>query len=168
MLDFEIKPLTDFEELKTLDFRDDGSDPLGVHNFAQVRAQSYGRNKLSVIWGVKSGQRLIGFFSVSMSSIQTKKLEAVEHVPEAPTIYSYPVVLLGQLGVDREHRHKGIGSTMIKFCVGLAQELSGRIGCRYIVLQTSQDRTDLYRKLRFIRSSKPPTENKVWMYRKLA
>lgn len=49
LLDFEIKPLTDFEELKTLDFRDDGSDPLGVHNFAQVRAQSYGRNKLSVI-----------------------------------------------------------------------------------------------------------------------
>lgn len=117
---------------------------------------------------MKSGQRLVGFFSVSMSSIQTKKLEAVEHVPDAHAIYSYPVVLLGQLGVDREHRHQGIGSMMINFCVGLAQEFSGRIGCRYVVLQTSQDRTELYRKLRFIQSSKPPTDHKVWMYRKFA
>ncbi|MDE1863615.1 MAG: GNAT family N-acetyltransferase [Thaumarchaeota archaeon] len=167
-MDFEIKPLTDFKELRTLDFMDDGSDPLGVHNFAQVKAQSYGRNNLSVIWGVRSDRGLIGFFSISMSSIQTKKLEPVEHVPDAPTIYSYPVVLLGQLGVDREQRHQGIGSMMIKFCVGLAQELSGRIGCRYVVLQTSQNRTNLYHNLRFVQSSKPPTDHKVWMYRKLA
>lgn len=167
LLDFEIKPLTDFEELKTLNFLENEYDPLGVHDFAQVKAASYSKNKLSTIWGVTRAGRLVGFFAVSMSSIQTKKLESMEHVPDAQTIYSYPTVLLGQLGVDKGHRNQGIGSLMINFCVGLAQESSQRIGCRYVTLQTSQDRTDLYTKLRFIRSSTPPKEKKVWMYRRL-
>lgn len=166
MLDFEIKPLTNFEELKTLDFTDDESDPLGVQDFAQTKASSYDQNKISTVWGVTRG-KLVGFFAVSMFSIQTKKLEMVEHIPDASTIYSYPAVLLGQLGVDKRHRGQGIGKTVVNFCVGLAQEASERIACRYVVLQTSQNKTALYDKLRFIQSTKPPIEGKVWMYRRV-
>lgn len=116
-MDFEIKPLTNFEELKTLDFTDDGTDPLGIHDFAQTRASQYHQNKISTVWGVTWKGKLVGFFAVSMFSIQTKKLEMEEQVSDASTIYSYPAVLLGQLGVDKRHRNQGIGRMIVTFCV---------------------------------------------------
>lgn len=166
-MDFEIAPLTNFEELKSLDFTENGSDPLGVHDFAQTKAPSYNQNKLSTVWGVSRKGKVVGFFAVSMFSIQTKKLETTEHVSEALMI-SYPAVLLGQMGVDKKHRGQGIGKTIVNFCIGLAQEASHRIACRYVVLQTNQNKTTLYHKLQFIQSTKPNVDGKVWMYRRVA
>lgn len=165
MLDFEIRPLTDFEELKKLDFTDEESDLLGVHDFAQTKALSYHGNKISTVWGINYQGKLVGFFAVSMFSIQTKKLEMKEKVSDASSIYSYPAVLLGQLGVDKKYRSKGIGKKIVTFCVGLSQEIGQKIACRYVVLQTSEKKTGLYDEMKFIQSSKH--EGKVWMYRRI-
>lgn len=168
-MSFEIKPITNIEQLKNLDFTDDGNiDPLGVNEFAHSKASSYHKNKISTIWGVTLNGKLVGFSAVSMFSIQTKKLETNEHVVDTSSIYSYLAMLLGQLGTDRNHRKNGIGGMMVEFCVGLAQEIGERIACRYVVLQTDQSKTKLYADKKFVPSSKAPSDGKVWMYRRIA
>lgn len=52
-MDFEIKPITDVEQLKKLDFTEDGTtNPLGVNEFVQSKASLYHKNKITTIWGV--------------------------------------------------------------------------------------------------------------------
>ncbi|MGI0093891.1 MAG: hypothetical protein ACREA8_07295 [Nitrosotalea sp.] len=74
-MDFEIKPITDVEQLKKLDFTEDGIiDPLGVNEFVKSKASSYHKNKIATVWGVTFKGDLISFFAISMFSIQTKKI----------------------------------------------------------------------------------------------
>jgi len=141
---------------------------LGVNEFVQSKASSYHKNKITTIWGVTFQGALVSFFTISMFSIQTKKLGTTEHVMDASSIHLYPSVLLGQLGTNRNHRRMGIGKIMVDFCVGLAQEIGERIACRYIVLQTDQNKTSLYESKGFMQSPKAPSDGKIWMYRRIA
>ena len=58
-----------------------------------------------------------------MGSIRIKDLredEAIEGGPEK----DYPAMLIGNMGVDKKFRSKGLGSFIYEFCVGLARRLS--------------------------------------------
>jgi len=155
-------------EFSQLDFREnDNSDPLGVHDFANTKALAYHYNKISTVRIVKSGGKIVAYFAVSMSAINITKLSENEKVNQATPI-TYPAVLLGQLGVDKGHRGKGIGQQICTFCIGLAQEVSDKIACRYIILQTNVQKTALYEKMGFIKSPKKPDgNNKIWMYMRI-
>jgi GNAT superfamily N-acetyltransferase len=72
-----------------------------------------------------------------MGSIRIKDLredEAIEGGPEK----DYPAMLIGNMGVDKKFRGKGLGSFIYEFCVGLARRLSKRVGCRYVYLYTNR------------------------------
>ena len=102
-----------------------------------------------------------------MGSIRIKDLredEAIEGGPEK----DYPAMLIGNMGVDKKFRSKGLGSFIYEFCVGLARRLSKRVGCRYVYLYTNRDKMGFYgRKCRFISSKKISNKGRLWMYRRI-
>lgn len=168
-MDLDFDHLSDQDIRSELDFReDDNSDLLGVHDFFHNKAITYHYNKISTVRTVRTDGKIAAFFAVSMSAINLHHLESTEKIDQA-TPLRYPAMLIGQLGVDKEFRGKGIGQQICNFCLGLAQEIGDRIACRYVILQTNSDKTALYRKMGFTKSPKLPDENnKIWMYRKLA
>lgn len=163
-----FSPLSDNDNLRFLDFtKEDGSDPLGVDNFAKEKAVSYHNNKLSTVWVVRYENELVAFFSLSMFAIEIGKLAEVEKVVGA-TPRSYPAILLGQMGVDKRHRGLDIGYWICEFCLGLAQEMGRRIACRYVVLQTNKCLLSFYQdKAGFIPSETITPDGRIWMYRRI-
>ena len=167
----KIRELDDNDSFENLDFTDeeDGKDPLSVNEFFHSKkATEFNKQKLSSVWSVLYQDELVGCFTLSMFAINTGKLEQGEIVKKAGDVVSYPAVLLGQLGVDKQFRHRKIGYWIGQHSTGLARQISKKIACRYIVLQTDQARVGLYEALHFHRSPKKPTEEgRIWMYRRL-
>jgi len=52
--------------------------------------------------------------------------------------------------------------------VGLAQELSDRIACRYVMLHTNKEKLSFYQKNDFVLAESPPTDGKMLMYRRIS
>lgn len=165
-LDYDI--ISSNDNLSILDFTEsNGTDPLGVDEFARTKATKYHKNKISTVRVVRDKKEIVAYFTVSMSAISVDILASEEKV-EGVTSIRYPAMLLGQLGVDKKYRGKGIGSEICNFCLGLADVLGKQIACRYVILQTSITRTTLYEKFEFRMSPKSPAGKKIWMYRRLA
>lgn len=154
-------------ELSSLDFTEDNKDLLGVHDFAINRAFDYHENKLSTVRIVKEKgtSNIIAYFAVSMSAISIEDLESSEQVNHATPI-RYPALLIGQLGVDTRYRGRGIGKEICNFCLGLAQVVGESVSCRYVTLQTNENKTALYEHMKFTKSPKMKNK-KIWMYRRV-
>lgn len=169
--DLTIRKSINGDDYSKLDFtEEDGTDPLKVNDFFHTgKAETFQQNKLASIWCVEHKGKLAGCFTLSMFAISTGKLSDAELVGEkAASARSYPAVLLGQMGVDKTYRRRGIGYWACQFCTGLAREIGSKISCRYIVLQTNKNKAGLYEKSSFVKSPKQPDEKgNVWMYKKL-
>jgi len=156
------------DDLSSLCFTEkDGTDPLGVDEFAKQKSIAYHNNKLSTVRIVRYKKNIVGYFTVSMSAISIEDLQVGEKVAQATPI-RYPAMLLGQLGVDKNCQGQGIGTDICNFCLGLAQVIGEKIACRYMILQTSSDKTQLYERMGFTKSPKASKTEKIWMYRRVA
>ena len=122
-----------------------------------------------MIYLIKYEGEIMACFSVSMSGINVERLGKDEKIQEA-TFKSYPAMLLGQMCTDKKQRRRNIGSYICEFVVGLAQELSNRVACRYVMLHTDMNkkRVDFYEKNGFVKAESPPTEGKLLMYRRIS
>ena len=124
----------DKEGLSKLDCTEsDGSDPLGVQEYLGSKALAYHREKVSTVYIVKDQRdgRILAFFALSMTNIESKVLEETEKLGDF-FYKSYPAVHLGQIGVDKAYRGKKLGREICYYCIGLALTISEQIACRYI------------------------------------
>ena len=48
------------------------------------------------------------------------------------------------MGVDKNSQGQGLGQLICDFCIGRALTLSKQIACRYIVLDTNEDKAGYY------------------------
>lgn len=69
-----------------------------------------------------------------------------------------PALLLGRLGRDKEYRGDGLGQIMVKYCIGLAHELSRRVGCRVVYVDSYVSKVPLYEDLGFKQCSEEEKE----------
>jgi hypothetical protein len=72
------------------------------------------------------------------------------------------------MGVDKGCRGQGLGQLICDFCIGLAITISEQIACRYLILETSQDKVSYYnKKCGFKQSTRTNRNGRIWMYRRL-
>lgn len=162
----EYLQLSEVAHLPELDFTEkDGSDPLGIHKFYYDDLQRYQESNLSTVRLVKIGDKIVGYFTVSMNAIELDKLGKDEKVKNT-TPRKYPAMLIGRMGIDKKYRRKGIGSEICQFCRGLAIEIGQKVACRYVILHTTDDRNKIrfYNKSGFIKSGNPPKQGVVSMF----
>ena len=64
-----IKP--DEDDISKLDCREnDGNDPLGVQDYLANKALDYLEGKVSAIYVVKQNERILAFFTLSMTGLE--------------------------------------------------------------------------------------------------
>jgi GNAT superfamily N-acetyltransferase len=158
-------PYFNKDDFLNCDFKEGNSDPVGVDDFIHNRAYTYKEYNFSVIYTVKYSGNVVGFFTASMAGLEVKRLSETEKIEKIGLI-SYPALLLGYMGVEKKFRDKGIGKWICRFCVGLAIELSTKIACGYVALQTTIDKRVFYEKLDFVSSGEEKI-GKIWMYRRI-
>ena len=146
---------------------EDGSDPLGVQNFLQTHARDYHVGRVSTVYVVKQGERILAFFTLCMTGLRSNRVATSDMLTNFRPI-TYPAVLLGQMGVDKRYRGHRLGQLICNYCLGLAQTISEQIASRYIALETNQDKVGYYNeKCGFRQSVEKNTSGRIWMYRRL-
>ncbi|MHA1803907.1 MAG: GNAT family N-acetyltransferase [Promethearchaeota archaeon] len=103
-----------------------------------------------------------------MSSLSAKYLTA-KHKKTVHLI-TYPSLLIGRLAVNNEYRRKGIGKYISDWCLGLAMKLSNKVGCRYIILETTEKIVKFYKKCNFEKGKVLEEEQRklIWMYQRIS
>jgi GNAT superfamily N-acetyltransferase len=164
-----IRPLNRDDDISILDCtEDDGTDPLNVQDYLSKKAHLYHDGRASTVYVVEQDQRILAFFTLSMAGIKSDKIAQNDRLANY-TQKSYPAVLLGQMGVDKSCRGQGLGQEIWNYCLAHALDIGERIACRYIIVDTNQDKAGYYReKCKFKHSFKKDQEgNIVTMYRRL-
>ena len=101
------------------------------------------------------------FFAISSFQVSS----AEEDVKEEIEFSTYPALLLGRMGVDREFQYRGVGSSILKHCLGLAQKINDDIACSALMLHTTRDVAEYYRKKGFKNIEPGISKRLITMYK---
>lgn len=132
-------------------FNCDEDDELGCNDFLhkEEEAKLFQKERQGITYLFLYNNRIIGYATLAMSSIQARKID--KRYREPVSLKIYPSLLIGRLAVDNEWRDKKIGTCICKWCIGLAIELSEKVGCRYVTAETNEKKVGFYLKCGFER-----------------
>lgn len=135
-----------------------GDDPMEVNDYILNYSKDHLEKKLSKTYLFYHGSEIVGAIAMSMGSIYLKDLPPDEVAELGELDFKQvPVLLLGQIGTDVNHRRRGVCREMCEFALGIASKLSEEVGCRYVALATITEKVPIYESCGFIRkTSKKP------------
>lgn len=150
---YKIEKLTEDHDVSGFDCGDES-----INRFLRVRAfkdQSEKYSSTYVMVNEENGD-IMAYATVLNSVIRLTDVDK-EDFPDFP-YEKIPALLLARLGRDVSYRGKRFGETMIKYCVGLAQNLSRLVGCRLVCVDSYADKVPHYESLGFVRCSEEQPE----------
>lgn len=152
------------------DFKCDKDDDRGCDEFIhkENEAKLYQKEKFGITYLFFYESVMLGYVTLAMSSIPAQRM--ARKFRKEVHLQFYPSLLVGRLAVANGWRAKGIGDYLCKWGVGVARSMSERIGCRYVILNTSEGKkTNYYGKRGFQVGKKVEgdKEGLVWMYLRL-
>lgn len=149
-------------------FRCDHEDEVGCDDFIhkEEEAKLFQKERQGITYLFFYKGNIIGYVTLAMSSINAERVE--ESLKEPIRLRFYPSLLIGRLAVDNNWRKKGVGKFLCDWCLGFAIELSEKVGCRYVVLETNESKVGFYLKCGFLKAL--PLEDEeirlIWMYQR--
>jgi GNAT superfamily N-acetyltransferase len=156
----------DGQDLGSFDCTVNGKDEQGLQEFINKEARGYQERNLGVTYLVELNGMIVAFLTVAMTSILVERIGDEEKVAGVP-FENYPALLLGRLAVDYRFRHRKIGSMVCSWCLGLARDLSKRVGCRYVALHAREAVVPFYVRNFFIVSEDEKNKPTKLFYRKV-
>lgn len=81
-------------------------------------------------------------FTVSNDSIKTsslpnsRKKKVIKEIPRQKQMKSYPAVLIGRLGVNKDFRKQRIGIQLMNFIKSWFVDKNNKTGCRFIIVDS--------------------------------
>lgn len=87
-------------------------------------------------------QEIVCAFTISNDSIKTnfipkpKRNKLNRKIPNVKRTRSYPAVLIGRLGVNKNHKNKGVGRELMDFIKSWFIDSENKTGCRFVVVDS--------------------------------
>jgi hypothetical protein len=66
----------------------------------------------------------------------SRKSKLIKTIPQTKRFRSYPAVLIGRLGINKDFKRKGIGCELMNFIKGWFIEENNKTGCRFVVVDS--------------------------------
>lgn len=130
----------DLSDFKCADF--------DLTDFLKSDAQDQMISKMNTTYVCLYNGDTVAYFTLSSDSIKINK-DDQERI--GLKYASYPALKIGRLAVDSNYTHRGIGSTIILWVVGLAFELCEQIGIRFISVDSYEESQQFYEKNFFVK-----------------
>ena len=86
-------------------------------------------------------------FTLSNSSVDvrhlpgSRKKKVIAEIPREKHLSSFPAMLIGRLGVNKNFRNKGIGSELVRFIRTIAMEEKKWSSCRFLTVDAYNNET---------------------------
>jgi predicted GNAT family N-acyltransferase len=125
-------------------------------NFFNNQAKELIENKISTIKTIYLNGKFVGFYSVSMSSIESDKLFDEKRA----ATYAHPAIIIGRILLDKNYRKMGIGGKIIVSIIQIAKLLNKFCACRFIIVDSKKNVEKFYEKTGFVAIPKEKQQSK--------
>ena len=122
---------------------DCGNELLNIF-LKKYACQNQYRYFVGVTYVIHENNRVIGYITISASSIKKTSLDVKKPYDDVP------VLRIGRLAVDTNYQGKKIGERLLKFGIEKALELKEYYGCTGIVVDVKEDAIDFYKNYGFV------------------
>ena len=106
--------------------------------------QNQYRYFVGVTYVIHENNRVIGYITISASSIKRTSLDVKKPYNDVP------LLRIGRLAVDKNYQGKKIGERLLKFSIEKALKLKEYYGCAGIVVDAKEDVVDFYKNYGFV------------------
>ena len=115
--------------------------------FQRYAGQNQFRHHIGVTWIAVKGERIMGFATVSPSSIEVSDLppDRRRRLPH----YPLPVLRLARLAVAQGDHGSGVGHLLLRAAFTLARELAAKVGCLGVVVDAKPTAVSWYERYGF-------------------
>lgn len=124
-------------------------------NFLNTKAEQLIRDKISTIKTIYYNDEFIGYYSISMSTVDSGDL----YDEKRSSTYSHPAILIGRLLVDKRFRGMHLGRKTIITIILLANHLNKLCACRFIAVDSKEDVVEFYKRVGFLPLGKDKQKN---------
>lgn len=138
----EVKPLKD--SFVITDFKC-GKDQFD--EYIKKTAHEDQRNNVGRVWLFYYNGKMIGYVTLAMSQLHKTEHSLLGNISSHGYI---PGLLLGQMARHEDFKGRGIGDIMKDWVILQGVELSKKIGCRLIILQSDEDKVERYKEWSFV------------------
>lgn len=116
--------------------------------FRRYAGQNQFRHRIGANYVALAGGRIAGFATVSPAEIQADKLPPglARRLPAYPV----PVLRLARLATDRRHQGRGIGESLLRYALLLAEKTSRELGCAGMVVDAKPESRAFYERYGFV------------------
>jgi ribosomal protein S18 acetylase RimI-like enzyme len=137
-----IRPLQPADDRRA--FRS-GDEALDLY-FQRYAGQNQFRHHVGVSYVAVEGERILGFVTVSPGSLDAEDLPSGRKAPPYPV----PILRVARLAVDGTARGLGLGKSLLRFTIELAERLAREVGCVGVVVDAKGAAVDFYRRYGFV------------------
>lgn len=116
--------------------------------FHHYAGQNQFRLHLAVTYVAVAGERLTGFATVSVGSLERRSLPSARMRRRLPG-YPLPVLRLARLAVDRRAQGLGVGRALLRHVLDLALVQRDSLGCVGVVTDAKPDAVPFYARYGF-------------------
>jgi predicted GNAT family N-acyltransferase len=126
-----------------------------LNDFLLNESKNFASQLLAVTYILENNEETIAFFSVLNDKISVKEVgnpniwSLIQRLlPARKSLKSYPAVKLGRVGVNKNHKKKGIGTSIISFLIDSFLS-NNKTGCRFITVDAYSKSLAFYEKTGF-------------------
>lgn len=147
MIDFSKVNAEKLSRIYDVSKFDCGDDDL--NDFIKNDAFMYQEKKLATTILFFYKEKLIGFLSVSADSLKLNLQEKEGYNIHQKRLEEVPAIKLARLAVDNKYQKQGIGTNILKWCIGYILNCSDLIAVRFITVDAYPKKLEFYNKFGF-------------------
>lgn len=163
--DLELSCITDLDDTSHFDCGDDD-----LNDFVRSDCHRYRREWLShtLLAKHRADERLVGFITLLSDSIVLKTREKRKLFDFHRTVYQFPALKIGRLGVQKDVQRQGVGEALLGYAIGVAYRMNQglSVGCRFITVDAYPKSVPWYLRNGFVfnRSAENEKKNRSMRY----
>lgn len=89
--------------------------------------------------------KLIGYITFATDILKAEEMLKEARIESIP-YKEYPAIKIARLAIDKRYERRGVGTFLLKVAVGKAYDISERVGCRFITVDSKQESIGFYKK----------------------
>ena len=133
-----------------------------LNDFLKEDALKNQKELISTTYLCCHSNQLVGYVTFTTDIIRKKDVHEEERI-EVP-YKEYPAIKIARLATDREYEKKGVGTFLLLTAIGMAHDISKKVGCRFIIVDSKQESIEFYEKHGFKLVKKYERDDHPTMY----
>ena len=122
-----------------------------LNEFLQSDALSYQAMRVSTtyVFMEPECQDIVAYVTLCCDNVMLTENEKEDEDIDPETTFPVPAIKIARLAVHKDKEGRGIGTYLLEFAVGLATDVSEKIGCRFVTVDALPNRVEWYEMRQF-------------------